>query len=87
MKNSKNLIVTVIYGIIIFLLGVQGGYQMHVEKLNEQKVINSQLKNEYDGLKINYDSINQELKWQLESCYQQLGDIQDKYELSYEVNK
>lgn len=62
MKNSKNLIVIVIYGIIIFLLGVQGGYQMHVEELNKQKAINSQLKTEYDELKTNYDILEIQYK-------------------------
>ena len=40
------------------------------------------LKEEYDELKSNYDILEKDLKWKLEECYQQLGDLQDKYEIT-----
>ena len=69
--------------IIMFAYGYLGGSYFEREKQNK---INSQLKEEYDQLRSNYDLVEIEYKWQLETCLQQLGDLQDKYELGGDVD-
>jgi len=53
----------------------------------KQSKINQSLQTEYNELKQNYDTLEIQYKRDLESCYIQLGDLQDRYELSYEVSK
>ena len=72
--NWKQLLVI---GLIFTGFGFSFGHSVGTD---QQYKINTQLKAEYDELKANYDSLETEYKWRLESCYTQLGDLQDKYE-------
>ena len=66
--NNKQLFVVIVY-LLIF-----GGFGF---------VVGSDItKERYNGFKITYDSMEKEYKWQLESCYQQLGDMQDDYDVN-----
>lgn len=65
--------------ILMFVYGYIGGSYLEREK---QDKINSQLKEEYDQLRSNYDLVEIEYKWQLETCLQQLGDMQDDYDVN-----
>lgn len=75
----KKIIVVILYFIIILLYGYIWGVD---NGATEQAKINNQLKKEYDELKQNYDNLETEYKWKLESCYQQIGDMQDDLDVN-----
>lgn len=75
--NNKQIFVVVVFFLMFGCWGLAFGHHIGVEK---QSKINNQLRIEYDELKANYDSLETEYKWRLESCYTQLGDLQDRYE-------
>ena len=75
--SNKQLLVIVAYLLIFCGFGFTVGGELATDK---QSKINEALQTEYDELKTNYDNLELEYKWRLESCYQQLGDLQDKYE-------
>ena len=74
MSNKQLLVVALIFVGFGFAFG-------HSVGTDQQAKINESLQTEYNELKQNYDNLEKEYKWQLESCYTQLGDLQDRYEL------
>lgn len=70
--SSRQLIVI---GLIFMGCGFAFGHHVGTE---QQYKINNQLRIEYDELKANYDNLEMEYNWRLESCYIQLGDLQDR---------
>jgi hypothetical protein len=76
--SNKQLLVLVAYLLIFGGFGFTVGYSIK----EDQQIINNQLKEEYNELKENYDNLETEYKWKLESCYQQLGDMQDDYDVN-----
>lgn len=82
-RSDLKVYEVIIAVILMFVYGYIGGSYFEREK---QDKINSQLKEEYDQLRSNYDLVEIEYKWQLETCLQQLGDLQDKYELDGDVD-
>lgn len=75
--ENKQLMMLVVYLLIFGGFGFAVGSDLTNER---QTKINNQLRIEYDELKNNYDNLEIEYKWRLESCYQQLGDLQDRCE-------
>lgn len=75
----KRLCVVSLYFVMFLLYGYMWGYDNGSSK---QSKINAQLKEEYDELRQNYDNLEIEYKWKLDSCYQQLGDMQDDYDVN-----
>ena len=82
--TNKQILVVVAY---LLIFGGAGFAFGHSVGTNQQSKINNQLRveydelrNNYDGLEINNDTLITELKWQLESCHQELGDLQDRME-------
>ena len=76
--SNKQLLVLIAYLLMFGGFGFAVGSEVAA---NKQVEINDQLQKEYNELKENYDNLETEYKWQLESCYQQLGDLQDRYEV------
>lgn len=74
MSNKQLLVVALIFVGFGFAFG-------HSVGTDQQIKINESLQTEYNELKQNYDNLEKEYKWQLESCYTQLGDLQDRYKL------
>lgn len=82
--TNRQIKITIIYmlifGLCTFALGRSVGVSQQINKYEEQKTINKALYTAHEDLRINYDMLEVEYKWQLESCYQQLGDLQDRCE-------
>ena len=76
--SKKQIFVVVVYLLMFGACGFAFGHSVGTE---QQYKINTQLKEEYDELRNNYDNLEIEYKWRLESCYTQLGDLQDKIEI------
>jgi nitrogen fixation-related uncharacterized protein len=74
MKN-KGLIAIAIYLIMMFIAGFGFGWTVYEEKYNDLKDEYFELEKEYNILEIQY-------KRDLESCYQQMGDMQDDYDVN-----
>ena len=85
MKN-KELVATAIYLIVMFGAGFGFGCVIVEEKYNEQLYINENIYKAYEELRTNYDILEIQFKRDLESCYTQLGDYQDKVEAGCFVN-
>ncbi len=86
MKN-KELVAVAIYLIVMFGAGFGFGCILKEEqKCNEQIYINENLYKAYEELRTNYDILEIQYKSDLESCYTQLGDYQDKVEAGCYVN-
>ena len=81
MKN-KGLIPLAIYMLMMFGVGFGFGYVIIEGKYQEQLYINESIYQTYEGLRNNYDVLEKEYKWQLDSCYQQMGDMQDDYDVN-----
>lgn len=77
--SNKQLLVLMVYLLIFGGFGFVFGYSL---KEDQQQKINGVLKVEYDELKTNYDNLEIEYKWKLDSCYQQLGDMEDDYDVN-----
>ena len=78
-----------IWEVMLFLIvfGVYGFAFGHSVGTDQQAKINESLQTEYNELKQNYDMLEIQYKRDLESCHTQLGDLQDRYELSYEESE
>ncbi len=76
--SNKQLLVTIAYLLIFGGFGLTIGYSL---KTDQQQNINNKLRNEYDELKQNYDILEIQYKREIEDCYTQFGDYQDKVEL------
>ena len=76
--TNKQIILSLIILILFCNFTFKTGYEIGIEK---QEKINVQLKEELNKLKQNYDILEAQYKKDLESCYTQLGDLQDRYEL------
>ena len=74
MKN-KGLVAIAIYLLMMFVAGFGFGCTVYEEKYND-------LKDEYFKLEKEYGYMETEYKWQLESCHQQMGDMQDDYDVN-----
>lgn len=74
MSIKQLLVVALIFAGFGFAFG-------HSVGTDQQVKINESLQTEYDELKTNYDILEIQYKRDLESCYTQLGDLQDRYEL------
>ena len=77
--SSKQTLVLAAYLLIFGGFGFAVGGELATDK---QTKINDQLQKEYNELKENYDNLETEYKWKLDSCYQQLGDMQDDYDVN-----
>ena len=77
--SRKQLLVIMTYLLIFGGFGFAVGGELASDRHTK---INSQLKEEYDQLRSNYDLVEIEYKWQLETCLQQLGDMQDDYDVN-----
>lgn len=77
-----------IYEVLIYLIlmTVYGYIWGYYEGSKKQIKINQSLQTEYNELKTNYDILEIQYKRDLESCYTQLGDYQDKVEAGCFVN-
>ena len=74
--------------LVICLIFISFGFAFgHSVGTDQQYKINAQLKAEYDELKTNYDVLEIQYKRDLESCYTQLGDLQDRYELGGQMKQ
>ena len=79
MKN-KGLIAIAIYLIMMFIAGFGFGCIVNKEKYEELKGINNNLYHVIQNKDKAYYELEQmmiEYRWKLESCYQQIGDMQD----------
>ena len=81
MKN-KILIPLVIYLLMMFGVGFGFGCTVYEEKYKEQKYINESVYMAYEELRNSYDALDIQYKRDLESCYQQIGDMQDDYDVN-----
>lgn len=77
--SNKQLLVVVVYLLIFGGFGFVVGSDITKEKYIK---INEALYNSYDELKQNYDVLEIQYKRDLESCYTQLGDMQDDYDVN-----
>jgi len=77
--NNKQLFILIAYLLIFGGFGFVVGSDLTYDR---QSKINAQLKTEYDELKENYDILEIQYKRDLESCYTQLGDMQDDYDVN-----
>ena len=68
--------------LVVALIFVGFGFAFgHSVGTDQQAKINESLQTEYNELKQNYDTLEIQYKRDLECCYTQLGDLQDRYEL------
>ena len=67
--SNKQIILLLIILVLFCNFTFKTGYETGIEK---QEKINIQLKEEYDVLKSNYDTLEIQYKRDLESCYIQL---------------
>lgn len=74
MKREK-MFVVVIYFIMFVAFGYMWGYDNGSNKYKETKELYEILQQEYDGLEAEY-------RFQLDSCYQQMGDMQEDYDVN-----
>ena len=81
MKN-KGLVATAIYLIVMFGAGFGFGCMFTNEKYNEQLYINENIYKAYEELRTNYDILEIQYKKDLDDCYQQIGDMQDDYDVN-----
>ena len=81
MKN-KILIPLVIYLLMMFGVGFGFGWTVYEGKYEELKGINNNLYKAIEKLENNYDVLEIQYKRDLESCYQQMGDMQDDYDVN-----
>ena len=80
--TNKQLLVIIAYLLIFGGFGFAIGGEIATQK---QSKINEALQNEYDELKTNYDVLEIQYKRDLGSCYTQLGDLQDRYEITCDL--
>lgn len=84
MKN-KGLVVIATYLIMMWGFGFVGGYFFMEDKYEELKAINNNLYNVIQNKDKSYYELEQimiEYRWKLDSCYQQMGDMQDDYDVN-----
>lgn len=83
--TNRELRIVIIYmlmfGLCTFAFGRSVGVSQQLSKYEEQKYINESVYKAYEELKTNYDILEIQYKRDLEDCYTQLGDMQDRYEL------
>lgn len=75
------IIYVLLFGICTFAFGRTIGVEQQTEKYEELKAINNNLYEVIEKQKNNYNELV-ECKWKLDSCYQQLGDMQDDYDVN-----
>ena len=75
MSNKQIIVISIIFIGFGFAFG-------HSVGIDQQSKINAQLKTEYDELKENYDILEIQYKRDLEACYQQMGDMEDDYDVN-----
>lgn len=81
MKN-KELVAIAIYLIVMFGAGFGFGCMLKEEKYNEQLYINKQLYSAIEKSENSYDILEIQYKKDLDDCYQQIGDMQDDYDVN-----
>lgn len=84
MTNRQIRIATIymlMVGLCTFSLGRTVGVEQQLKKYEELKAINNNLYNVIQKQTNSYSELA-EYKWQLESCYQQIGDMQDDYDVN-----
>lgn len=72
--SNKQIILLLIILVLFCNFTFKTGYSVGIK---QQQEINDNLKKEYEGLKSNYDVLENQYKRDLESCYVQL----ERYEL------
>ena len=84
--TNRQIRITIIYmimfGLCTFALGRSVGVSQQLKKYEEQKYINESVFKAYEELRNNYDVLDIQYKRDLESCYQQMGDMQDDYDVN-----
>ena len=85
MKERK-IIAIAIYLIMMWGFGFIGGYIFMEDKYQEQKYINEIVYKAYEELRNSYDVLEIQYKRDLESCYTQFGDYQDRVEAGCYIN-
>ena len=76
------IIYMLIFGLCTFATGRYMGSEQQIKKYEEQKYINESVYKAYEELRNNYDILEIQYKRDLESCYQQMGDMQDDYDVN-----
>ncbi len=86
---KSKLIGFIFYILLMWGMGVYGGYLIFEDKYNEQLEINKNLYNVIQKKDSSYDELMQqtiEYRWLYESCQTMFGDYQDKVEAGCYVN-
>ena len=75
MSKKQIIVITIIFSAWGFAFG-------HSIGMDQQYKINKQLKIEYEELETNYNTLEIQYKRDLESCYTQMGDMEDDYDVN-----
>lgn len=84
MKNNE-LVIVAIYLIAMYVAGFGFGWAIYKEKYEELKGINNNLYYVIQDKDKAYYELEQQMteyRWKLDSCYQQIGDMQDDYDVN-----
>ena len=89
--NWKGYVFIILTSICYVLIGICIGRESSIEKNNQLYKEYEELRSKYNDLEADlrsqYYNENIELEWKLDSCYQQLGDLEDNpYDLNRDGN-
>ena len=69
-------------GLMIYCIGHIIGFNKIKNQYEEQIYINESIYKTYEELRTNYDILEIQYKKDLDDCYQQMGDMQDDYDVN-----